>query len=70
MGFPERYALNTPAIDVNRLPRALSPVLVWVARMVLLLLVSALSLCVLVTSILVVKVCPRRPDFCSVRVEG
>lgn len=64
MGFPERYALNTPATDVNRLPRAPSPVAIWVTRMLLALAVCALSMCVLVTSIITVKVRPlflRRP---------
>lgn len=59
MGFPERYALDTPAIDVERLPRAPNPVVIWVTRMALLLIMCALSLCVLVTSIMTVQVrCP------------
>lgn len=56
MGFPERYAIDTPALDVHRLPRAINPIFIWVTRMLLVLATCALSLCVLVTSILTVKV--------------
>lgn len=72
MGFPERYALKTPAIDVSRLPRAINPVLIWVVRMFLTLVMCALSLAVLVVSCLVVKVCifPLRLFFANVRLQA
>ncbi|KAK0526510.1 hypothetical protein OC834_004775, partial [Tilletia horrida] len=54
MGAPQRYALDTPAPDRERLPPAINPIIILVLRFFITLIVCGLALATCIMCILVV----------------